>query len=684
MKKYLLIFVFLLLAACAVSLPSQLMAQTSSYTQLTDLPTIYINTENGQSITSKDTYIYSTMIYVDGDSVAQYDSLRIRGRGNSSWNNMPKKAYRIKFNDKEKFLGKGYANAKSWTLLANCTDKSMLRNALTRDLGNFISMKNTPAAKFVDLYLNGTYQGTYQISDQVEVKAHRVNITEQDEALTDTSNITGGYLLEVDGFADTSEKYFYTGTKHIYVRIHYPDEDYLQSSQTSYISNYVSNFEKALFSSDFDDADNGYRPFVDSVSLINWYLATEMSANVDGFFSTYFYKDQNDPHLYFGPLWDYDIAYNNCSRTGDITNSLMIDAGYGTNFTKVWMLQMWKDKWFAGRVNTRWKEIVASGLQTYLNSKIDSLAAVVATSEVENYKKWSISTKYYNELVLHSSYQDYITDLHTFIDNHIPYLTTQFATRATGDADTDSVTEFVPLDNYYYRIFNKEASAYTIDVTDAATAAGSTVCLYTSTDGRYTQQWQFVKAGSYYQLLNRGGGMALNDPSLSTESATSVQLTLANADSGDSRQLWSVVSQGSQGYFNLKNASTGKIVNNYGHSATNGNKIISYASDATKDVSSAARLWLAEPDDEILPTSLSSTSSDIDYALTYNTSLQFIHFIAPSVSDLTFTASVFGSNGERIASFRASEEFSTAALAHGMYIVRWNIGGRMRTAKFMR
>lgn len=62
-----------------------------NYTQLTDIPTIYINTENNRSITSKDIYIYATMIYVDGSSVVQYDSLQIRGRGNSTWTSMPKK-----------------------------------------------------------------------------------------------------------------------------------------------------------------------------------------------------------------------------------------------------------------------------------------------------------------------------------------------------------------------------------------------------------------------------------------------------------------------------------------------------------------------------------------------------------------------------------------------------------------
>jgi hypothetical protein len=682
MKKFISFFTFLFIAICVNLFPLKTMADNSTYKQLTDVPTIYINTEKGQSITSEDTYIYATMIYVDGSSVTQYDSLQIRGRGNSTWTSMPKKSYRIKFNSKEKFLGKSYANAKSWTLLANCTDKSMIRDAITRDLGEFISMKNTPAAKFVDLYLNGTYLGTYQISDQVEVRPHRVNITEQDEVLTDTSNITGGYLLEVDGFADTSEKYFYTSSKNIYVRIHYPDEDYLQPKQTTYISNYVNNFEKTLFSTNFDDADNGYRQYVDSMSLINWYIATEMTANVDGFWSTYFYKDKDDPHLYFGPLWDYDIAYNNCSRTGDVTKALMMDQGFGTNLTKVWVTQMWKDKWFANKVNSRWKEIVATGLNTYLNNKTDSLATVLAKTEVENYKTWSISYRYYNELVLHSSYQDYITDLHTFINNHIPYLTTQFASRATN-GNTETTTEFNPLSNYYYRIYNKGVSIATIDVTDAATAAGSTICLYASTLDRSTQQWQFVKSGKYYQIINRASGMALNDPSLSSQSTTGVQLTITNANINDTRQLWTAVAQGTDGYYNFKNVSTGKIINNNAHGTANGNMIISYASNSS-DATSDARLWISEPDDEIIPAGINSTQNEIDYALTYNKDLQFIHFISPSVSDLTFTASVFNSKGVNVGTFKASEEFSTSSLNHDMYIVRWNIDGKTHTAKFMK
>ena len=72
-------------------------AQT--YSRKTDLPHLYINTFNRASITSKDVYIYCTLIYVDeNDVVTQYDSVSIRGRGNSTWN-LSKKPYKIKFKE---------------------------------------------------------------------------------------------------------------------------------------------------------------------------------------------------------------------------------------------------------------------------------------------------------------------------------------------------------------------------------------------------------------------------------------------------------------------------------------------------------------------------------------------------------------------------------------------------------
>jgi hypothetical protein len=181
---------------------SMLLGSAQDYALKTDLPTVYVETFDGKGITSKEVYKYCKLHYVDEDGlVTHYDSVSIRGRGNSTWN-MAKKPYKIKFNEKEKLLGKGYAKAKKWTLLANAGDKTMMRNAVTSALGRRTSLPFNPAAKFVDLVLNNVYQGTYQISDQIDVRPHRVDITEQNYPLGQNDNITGGYLLEVDGFHD--------------------------------------------------------------------------------------------------------------------------------------------------------------------------------------------------------------------------------------------------------------------------------------------------------------------------------------------------------------------------------------------------------------------------------------------------------------------------------------------------
>ena len=221
MKQRFLLFLFSFIAL-AVS------AQTDTeHVRLTNLPHVYINTFTGQSITSKTTYVYAKMWYVDeDDAVAFYDSLEIRGRGNSTWS-MEKKPYRLKFHEKEKLLGKGYAKTKKWTLLANHGDKTLLRNALTSLMGKHAGLKFNPAAKFVDFTLNGRYVGNYQISDHVDVRPHRVNVTEQDYPLTETSDITGGYLLEADGFKDfqNGRTGFYSPRRDVPFRIHYPDEE---------------------------------------------------------------------------------------------------------------------------------------------------------------------------------------------------------------------------------------------------------------------------------------------------------------------------------------------------------------------------------------------------------------------------------------------------------------------------
>lgn len=678
-------FVFILF----FMLPQNVDAQTA-YVRKTNLPHVYIETFGRRSITSKINYVYATMHYVDEDDiVTTYDSMQIRGRGNSTWN-ISKKPYRIKFLNKEKFLGKGYANARKWTLMANAGDKTLMRNAITSLMGDFLGIKNNPAHKFVDVTLNDTYIGNYQISDQVEVRPHRVNITEQDYPLTEESDITGGYLLEVDGFQDGN--CFTTSTYSVPVRIHYPDDEEISSKQNSYIRNYIREFESVLSSSTFDDPEVGYRSMVDTTSLINWFIATEVSGNIDGYYSTYFYKDQNDPHLYWGPLWDYDIAYANDNRKGDTSRQLMTDVGYGQ--TRNWINRMWEDAWFGKAVNRRYKEVVDAGLEDYMYQQIDSVSALLLESQVLNYKKWGIGTRMLRERVLYSSYDQYVVDLKNYIKVHIPYLLTAFSTKKKPEP-----TPPFEAGNFWYRITNAK-TGNALDTYNKTGRAGDLVCAWRNSEDYESQNWKILPVGEYFMLVNKVGDMALNDPTQGASTATTnvgTQLNVAVADPDDDRQLWTITPQGMEGFYNLTNKYTNHTANLNGGGSSDGTAVLSYTTDS-RNSSSTNRLWYIiadeqiedlEPDEPEEPESPEEEPNAItspepaEYALAFDPASCTLHFGSETPELLNFRVQVVAANGVVVKSFKANEYCSLADLPRTIYIIRWNVGGKTRSAKVM-
>ena len=647
----------------------------AQWNKITDLPAVYIETFDHMPIYSKDTYIYANIYIVNDEGhLETYDSVQIRGRGNSTWN-MSKKPYRIKFKQKEKLLGKGYAKAKKWTLLANAADKTLMRNALTSALGEFTSLKFNPAAKFVDVVLNGQYQGNYQISDQVEVRPHRVNIVEQEVPLADDADISGGYLLEVDGFQDGN--CFTTNYYNTPVRIHHPDEEDINSLQNAYIHNYINMFERRLRSSNFTDPVSGYRHVVDEESLIDWYLCTEISANIDGFYSTYFYKEQADSLLYFGPLWDYDIAYDNDYRIwseqglSTTTYSLMADIAYSGS--KRWVNRMWEDPWFAKQVYVRYKELLDKGLVDYLQNKVDSLARLLQKSQEKNYEKWGLTRRMYHELVLYSSYDQYVEDLKVFINEHCAYLENTFAFMKP----VEPTPPFTPA-NYYYHIQNVK-TAKAIDISETS------VCQYSNLQDRESQDWHIRPVGEHFQLINRSNNLALNDPTIGECTPTTnieTQLNVTTPDENSDSQLWDIIPQGTEGWYNLLNVHTQHIANLRAGSSNDYTPILSYTNDE-RNGESQNRLWYIIPNgplpDEI--TGVRDIEPD-EYALAYDPMQQVLHFGSETPERLTFTVRVHAANGVLIGQFKANEEFNMTNQPSGIYIVSWQCGNKTRSVKF--
>lgn len=663
------------IAACVLTACAAMFAQ-SDYPQLSDIPTLYIETENGAKIQDKNgDYVRAVLHLVDGEETTVYDALGIRGRGNSTWG-LPKKPYKIKFDKKQELLGPDRAKAKSWVLLANHADKTLMRNAVAANIGTIAGQPFTAAVKFVDVVLNNKYIGNYQISDQVEVRKKRVDIVEQEEPATEESNITGGYFLEVDGFA-TSEPVYITTHHDVKITIKSPDEEIINQAQINYIRDYINKFEDALFSDDFTDPESGYRQYIDESTLASWYIASELTGNVDAFWSTYIYKNQDDPKIYWGPLWDYDIAFNNCNRTGEVTNKLMRDAGFGTDLTGKWVRRLWQDPWFVNLINDNWQALVADGIEQKVLDYIDEQAQVLQQSQALNFGIWPLDQRVYNEIKLFSTYDEGVDYLKAFITGHVAYLTREFERSA---ATMRPPEPFVPEYGFYYTITNKGNGRLADYDSDA-----EGLCIRQADNISHSQHWQLVphQNGLYY-IVNCLYDMAVTDvaPENNGSFTGGQRLTLQPFDRNDERQMWTIElpsNDNGVGYI-IKNHLTHLVWNNQGGSNSDGNPIISWTSDQN-NASKPTRQWLFARTDEAYTGINGLPDNAVEYMVAYRPDSKTLCFYTGEDDTLTGTASLYTPNGRLVRTFDIAPTVDLSTITPGIYILTWTTDARTHSSK---
>ncbi|WP_455587089.1 CotH kinase family protein [Bacteroides sp.] len=552
-------------------------------TQYTQLPTFYIKTDNPNAGIGKSEYVESRISIVSNDPTECMTDvvLGIRGRGNSTWG-MAKKPYRIKFDKKTKLLNLK-AKAKSWVLLANYADKTLMRNAVALEVSSYIGMEFTPSVRFVDVVLNGEFLGNYMVSDQVEVGKGRVPVEEQETTDTEEPAITGGYLVELDGFASSEPVWFQT-PQGLKVTVKYPKDDEINLKQRKYITDYICNFEKVLFSEQFTDPTAGYRPWVDEKALINWYIACELVGNSDSFWSTYIYKKREDPHLYFGPLWDYDIAFNNDNRLGDATYKLMREAAHNP---KNWIQRMWKDPWFRHAVNVRWRELLASGIEEHLLTYVSETASLLDRSQTLNYDRWKVLNKrVYLETQLFDTYSAGVDYLKAYVKNRISFLTESFDDE---DSEEEELQPF-EVSNYYYHIMNRHTSNV-VDIAGESKDERAELVSWSLSNERVTQEWIIhqLKSG-HFILINRHSGLA------ACGNGRNNSLIQVEPDFSDPSQLWDITPVHPDVYA-LTNVKSGSAIENYNGSSADGNKLIEATAAAQN---SRNQQWYLEKTEETI------------------------------------------------------------------------------------
>lgn len=402
----------------------------SQFYQITNLPTVVINTKGAQEVTSKEEEL-SSVVYIvseEGKKLLATEKTGVRGRGNASWN-FPKKPYRLKFDEKQQLLD-APAKAKKWTLINNYGDKTLMRNILAFELSRRFGLAYTPYCHPVDVVLNGEYRGCYQLCDQIEVNKNRVNIIEMEPEDVTLPELSGGYLIEVDAYASTEASHFYStlGTP---VTIKSPDDEDIVNAQTRYITDYFNRMENAVFASNFADPETGYRRYLDLDSFLKHFMVGEMSGNTDTYWSVYMTKDRESDKFFTGPVWDFDIAFDNDQRTYPIeAHTDYIFASKNSSVASEAMRQMVnrivkEDDGARQRLLELWSEARnTKGIdETSLLEYVDKTVELLNESQKLNFLRWNIlSERVHENPQASGSYEGEVAIVKNFIRKRLPQL----------------------------------------------------------------------------------------------------------------------------------------------------------------------------------------------------------------------------------------------------------------------
>ncbi len=411
----------------------------SHYYQVTNLPTVVVNTKNSQEPYDKEHDIESNIIII-ADNVLNVDKPgTIRERGNAS-RGFPKKPWRIKFDKKQNVLD-APAKVKKWTLINNYGDKTLMRNLVAFEIARRVGMKWVPWGRPVDVILNGEYKGCYQLCDQVEVNPGRLEITEMDETCTSGDDLTGGYFFEIDAYAsqEPAGSWFVTPYKSLPVTIKSPD-DGGTTQQYNYIKTYVNDLLKRMFDAKFCTAGYDYRDIFDVESFVKHFIVNELVGNTDTYWSTYMYKERLDPVIYTGPVWDFDLGFDNDDRTYPIHNHstdflyiyggssaangmkdvasriLKYDTRTKTDITRIWSIARNDFK------------LDSKSLKSF----VDDMAAEIDASQKLNFTRWPIMNQkvHQNPRIL-GSYSAEVNAIKSYIETRVSDLDRLFKYDAT-------------------------------------------------------------------------------------------------------------------------------------------------------------------------------------------------------------------------------------------------------------
>jgi len=502
--------------------PFSLLGQVNFTTS--NLPIVVINT-NSQTIMD-DPRIVCDMCIIDNgfgtinsisDPFNDYNGkISIEYRGSSS-QSFPKKSYALETqdslgnNNNVSLLGMPVEN--DWILYAPYTDKSLMRNFLTFDLGRKMG-HYAPRTVYCELVINGDYKGIYILMEKIKRDNNRLDIAKLDADDLAGDSLTGGYIIKVDkytgtGGADWLSDFPKIGDGSLYIQYHYPEANVLLPQQLDYIEHFVDSFEYALAGPNFADTSIGYAKYIDVNSFIDLYIINELSRNIDGYrLSTYLHKDKQSRggKLTMGPFWDFNLAFGNSENcSGGLTSGWEVNGGCGGN-NPFWFERLLEDNNYHKKLKSRWEYLRDRSFhQDSLFNFIDSMALYLNDAQQRNFQQWPILGNYvWPNYYVGDTYQDELNFFKTWISSRLQWIDNNIAcnynSRPLWAASSNNSTSYDTLtacDNYIWNGTTYDSSGIHTFSTTNSIGCDSTATLNLTINPSTTKIIKIPKSDSY-------------------------------------------------------------------------------------------------------------------------------------------------------------------------------------------
>lgn len=419
-----------------------------------NLPLVIITT-GGQGIVDEPK-IYATMgivwngpgrLNAPGDLKNNYNgNIAIEIRGSSS-QMFPKKSYG--FETKTSALADvevsllGMPEESDWILYAPYTDKTMIRDVLTYTL--HASMGHwAPRCRYVELFVNGRYDGVYVLMEKIKRNNKRVNIAKLTNLDNAGENLTGGYIIKIDKTTGSDKEgwnsvYYNTVGRTLYL-YDYPKAAEITSAQKSYIQSYIRMMENALYQENFNFPGN-YHEYLNDSSFIDFMIINELAKNVDGYrLSSYLYKGKNDK-INCGPVWDFNLAYGNADyHSGWQTSGFQYQAYLGNDGWQnpFWWNKLMNDPGYVQKLKRRWSSLRKNKLSDQRISFVtDSLTDLIADAKDRNYQRWTAVIGYdvWPNYFVGNSYFEEVNWMKNWLSNRLNWLDQQWPYDFTSDPE---------------------------------------------------------------------------------------------------------------------------------------------------------------------------------------------------------------------------------------------------------